>query len=149
MKEHFVSYSQAVKLKELGFDGNGLKNYIRQGYYKFPNGYISPIKHDGDGILVQFRKEDAERVSAPRLDQAQKWMREVKKIDVLVFNNACGYGWEISKADPQSRGTMIVFFDDNGEDEPSGMWWTYEKALSAGIDKALDLLTDKKRMENE
>ena len=143
MKEYYVTYYQAVKLKELGVDGNGFKNYIHQGYYKFPNGYVSPIKHDGDGILVQFRKEDAERIPAPRLDQAQKLLRDCRGVDVLVFNNACGYGWEISKADSQSRGTMIAFFDDNGEDGPSGMWWTYEDALSAGIDAALELLTDK------
>lgn len=82
-----------------------------------------------------------ETCDAPTLAQAQKWLREVKEIDVLVFNCSCGYGWEISKAgNEQSRGTTIMLYDDNGEDKDSGMWLSYESALSAGIDKALELL---------
>ena len=138
MKEEYVTYKQAIKLKKLGFDWDVNKVYHRPStlaeWELFP--WHSEYKDwNNEGKFYR---------SAPALSLAQKWLREVKKIDVLVFNNACGYGWEISKADPQSRGTMIAFFDNNGEDEPSGMWWTYEKALSAGIDKALDLLTDKK-----
>lgn len=78
--------------------------------------------------------------SAPTLAHAQKWLREKKKIDVLVWNCACGYGWEISKADADSRGTTLMDYDDNGEDKDSGMWLTYENALSAGITVALELI---------
>ena len=137
MKEHFVSYSQAVNLKELGFDGNGLKNCIRQGYYKFPNGYISPIKHDGDGILVQFRKEDAERVPAPRLDQAAAWLREVKGWDITSIPTLAEYGekkyrWDICHWSKPEYGNCS-----------NGIFDSYELALSAGIDATLELLTDK------
>lgn len=31
-------------------------------------------------------------------------------------------------------------YDDNGEDKDSGMWLTYEQALSAGIAAALELI---------
>lgn len=31
-------------------------------------------------------------------------------------------------------------YDDNGEDKDSGMWLTYENALSAGITVALELI---------
>ena len=79
-------------------------------------------------------------VSAPLLYQAQKWLREAKGIDVLVWNCSCGYGWEISKADPHSRGTTLRLCDDNGEDRDSGMWLTYENALAAGIAAAMKLL---------
>ena len=143
MKEECVTYDQAVKLKELGFDGNGLKNYIRQGYYKFANGYISPIKHDGDGILVQFRKEDAERIPAPRLDQAQAWLRD-KGIHISVnpymgydvgadgalYNEYPSWGFELMDV------ASADFMDDAGGNHTS-----YELALSAGIDAALELLT--------
>ena len=130
MKEEYVTYEQAVKLKELGFDGNGLKNYIHQGYYKFANGYISPIKHDGDGILVQFRKEDAEKIPAPRLDQAQKWLREVKGIHVEPHFQ---YG-TIFKVVIQSETKYLYKIIEKGYE-------SYELALSAGIDAALELLT--------
>ena len=145
MKEEYVTYEQAVKLKELRFDGNGLKNYIRQGYYKFPNGYVSPIKHDGDGILVQFRKNAAERIPAPRLDQAQKWLRE-KGIHISanpymsydvdadgeLYNEYPSWGFELMNV------ASADFMDDAGGNHTS-----YELALSAGIDTALELLTDK------
>lgn len=132
MKEHYVTYEQAVKLKELGFEGNGLKHYIRQGYYKFPNGYISPIKHDGDGILVQFRNEDAEKIPAPRLDQAAAWLREEKRIHVEPY-----FVYETSfDLYVKSQAYSVFKREEQCFD-------SYESALSAGIDKALELLTDK------
>lgn len=132
MKEHYVTYDQAVKLKEFGFDAECNQYYLcdNNDTINHTNGAYN---HNDNGLAY----------SAPRLDQAQAWLREVKEIDVLVFNCSCGYGWEISKANPESRGTGIAIFDDEGEDENSGMWLSYESALSAGIDKALELLTDK------
>jgi hypothetical protein len=77
----------------------------------------------------------------PTQSFAQKWLREAKDIDVLVWNRACGYGWEISKAgDKQTRGTTLLMFDEEGEDEDSGMWLSYEAALQDGIKKALKLI---------
>lgn len=60
---------------------------------------------------------------------------------MLVGDCACGYYWEVSKAgDEQIRGTMLIYYDSNGEEEYSGMWLSYEAALSAGIDEALNLI---------
>lgn len=145
MKEHYVTYKQAVKLKELGFEGNGLKHYIHQGYYKVPNGYISPIKHDGDGILVQFRKEDAERIPAPRLDQAQKWLREVKGIDIEITT-------VLRNPTKKTRCYManLAYFSKDIDGNDCGNYiragidiYSYEKALELGISEALELLTNK------
>lgn len=76
----------------------------------------------------------------PTLAQAQKWLREKKMIDVLVYNCACGYTWEVSKA---MNGTGLIEFDEKGDDESSGCWTSYEGSLSAGISSALDLLAGK------
>lgn len=130
--ENYVSYDCAVKLKELGFDVK-----CRHFYN------INTQKFLRDRSKFNYNL-DYTKCSAPRLDQAQKWLREVKGIDVLVFNCSCGYGWEISKSDPQSRGTGILMYDGEGEDENSGMWLSYEKALSAGIVRVLTYLQDKK-----
>lgn len=130
MKEHYVSYSQAVKIKELGFSGEVTGKYI-----DCPN---DPTLFQG--MLYQPWNLENDEIPAPRLDQAAAWMRDCKGIDVLVFNCSCGYGWEISKANPESRGAGIAIFDGEGEDENSGMWLSYESALSAGISKALELL---------
>lgn len=86
----------------------------------------------------------------PSLWQAQKWLREVKDIDVLVWNCACGYGWEISKAgNEQTRGAVILDFDEKGEDKTSGMWLSFRSALQDGINKALEIINNKKRHTEE
>ncbi|ROS83538.1 hypothetical protein [uncultured Bacteroides sp.] len=133
MKDHYVSYQQAIKLKELELSGEVTGKYV-----DCPN---DPTLFNG--MLYQSWNLENDEVLAPRLDQAQTWLREEKEIDVLVFNCACGYGWEISKAGNNlTRGTTIMLFDEMGEDENSGMWLSYEKALSAGIDAALKILED-------
>ena len=71
------------------------------------------------------------------------WLKIIKFLSRTRVNCACGYGWEISKAGNNlTRGTTIMLFDEMGEDENSGMWLSYEKALSAGIDAALKILED-------
>ena len=111
----------------------------------FEDGYTAAEQSDLCISVAKLREVLEELASAPTLWQAQKWLREAKGIDVLVWNCAC---WiitfknriYISKADAQSRGTMLMDYDDNGEDMDSGMWLTYENALSAGIAAALELI---------
>jgi uncharacterized protein (DUF427 family) len=38
-------------------------------------------------------------IEFPPQSVAQKWLRETKNIHICVYNCACGYGYEISKAD--------------------------------------------------
>lgn len=131
-KRDYVSFETALELKKAGF------NYECQYYY---------TKEDApDGSVWYSTSEDAPlnynniiyaECSMPSLWQAQKWLREVKKVDVLVWNCVSGYGWEISKA---GDGTVIMAFDGNGEDEWSGKWLSYETALQDGINKALQVL---------
>lgn len=137
-KESYVTYQQAADLYNLDFDWDCELAYYYHAWMNEPRLAHFTVAHkearNYDGTDVYF---------APTLSMAQKWLREVKEIDVLVFNCACGYGWEISKAgNEQSRGTTIMPYDDNGEDEASGMWLSYEAALSAGINKCLTLLME-------
>lgn len=81
--------------------------------------------------------QDIEYYPKITLWQAQKWLREEKKIDVLVYNCACGYLWEVSKA---TNGTGLILFDKKGDDENSGCWTSYEAALSSGIAASLELI---------
>ena len=128
----FCSYELSKRLKDCGF------NEPCDHYY---NGHGNLNRYaDTDRINRNTNGHHTPSCSAPTLAHAQKWLREKWGIDVLVWNCACGYGWEISKADPQSRGTTLMVYDDNGEDMDSGMWLTYENALSAGITVALELI---------
>lgn len=142
MEKDYVSYKLALALKKCGFDEPcdhyycAFDNETDVRFWSVhpaqsQNGFTNP-----DGKVI---------ADAPTLAHAQKWLREEKGIDVLVWNCACGYGWEISKADADSRGTMLVDYDDNGEYEDSGMWLTYENALSAGIASALELIEQEKK----
>lgn len=145
----YCSYELSKALKAAGFDEPCHYHYdCDRGSHIIEPNYTT---NDGEGcqyITADDLLEDSngwQYCSAPTLAHAQKWMREVKHIDVLVWNCSCGYGWEISKADAQSRGTTLMFYNDNGEDKDSGMWLTYENALSAGIVAALQLLDNENK----
>lgn len=130
----FVPFETAKKLKECGFD------------YPCDYVYCKWFLQDTDVEFLPKEERDGRHIcaNAPTLWQAQKWLREKKEINVLIGDCACGYYWEVSKAgDEQTRGTMLIYYDGNGEDECSGMWLSYEAALLAGIDAALNLITNK------
>ena len=133
----YVDYPTAVALKKCGFDEPCIAQWACE-----PDG--KPILLGSTAFVFSNAELKGRDVTAPLLFHAQKWLREAKGIDVLVWNCACGYGWEISKADADSRGTTLMVYDDNGEDRDSGMWLTYENALSAGINVALQLLDNEK-----
>lgn len=123
--EDFVTYEQAVKLKELGFDGE-----CRAYYYdtKEISGNLIPFNYNSRDIGV---------ISSPTLSEVQKWLREVKEIEVGVFAEFDGelrtgqWVWLMRKFNTHLFDT--VFPEDINYD-------SYEQALSAGLDKALKLL---------
>jgi hypothetical protein len=74
--------------------------------------------------------------SHPTQSIAQKWLRETKNIHICVYNCACGYGYEISKAD---NGTHIISSAYKGTNDGEE-WDSYEEALEAGLQEALKLI---------
>ena len=123
--EDYVSFEQAVKLKELGFDWDC-------------NHWYHPLETDKIIECQTYCNHNSfERpYSAPTLYQAQKWLRE-KEIEVGVFAEFDGelqtgkWVWLMRKFNTHLYDT--VFPEDINYD-------TYEQALSAGIDEALELL---------
>lgn len=75
-------------------------------------------------------------IEFPPQSVAQKWLRETKNIHICVYNCACGYGYEISKADNGTHITSSVYEGTND----GGKWDTYEEALEAGLQEALKLI---------
>lgn len=75
-------------------------------------------------------------LSVPPQSIAQKWLRETKNIHICVYNYACGYGYEISKADNGTHITSSVYEGPND----GGKWDIYEEALEAGLQEALKLI---------
>lgn len=103
MKEDFVTYDQAVKLKELGF--NCECNHMVSSPY------------------------NSNRVCfAPTLSQAQKWLREVKGKEVLVYKDLCN---------PKYYNLQYI---ENGTVSADDVQCdTYEEALSYGINELLGI----------
>lgn len=131
--EDYANYEMAKKLKKAGFD------WPCEHYYTIEDCIDGQVWLTS-GICQNYNEApelSCVKCSAPLLSQAQKWLREVKGIDVLVYNCACGYLWEVSKA---MNGTGLILYDEKGDDENSGCWTSYEAALSAGISAALELI---------
>lgn len=123
MTEEFVTLETAKLLKEKGF-----------------NEYCKDIiNHKGIMMETIFRtSKDLPKsfYSCPTQSVAQKWLRETKNIHICVYNCACGYGYEISKAD---NGTHMASSAYKGTND-GGKWDTYEETLEAGLQEALKLI---------
>lgn len=123
MKEDFVTHEQAVKLKELGFDWDCVFIY----YFTYHNHNKSIFQR-----YETVRDYEMEKYwYAPTLAQAQKWLREVKQIIIIPcvmhIKDIMKYDFYIADE------PLDVEYDFEGFD-------TYELALSAGIDKTLELI---------
>lgn len=134
--EDFVTYEQALALKKLGFVEKCL-------YYYNANAQIVANERDYQeevsvkDLYTSYNGEytSYNRVDAPTLAQAQKWLRKEKDIIVLAtcdldYKNGHSWYWLI---------------DVNFEvEDPNRSHNSYEEALSAGIDKCLKLLENEK-----
>lgn len=123
MTEELVTLETAKMLKEKGF--NEYCKYI--------------INHKGIMMETIFRtSKDLPKLfySCPTQSVAQKWLRETKNIHICVYNCACGYGYEISKADNGTHITSSVYEGTND----GGKWDTYEETLEAGLQETLKLI---------
>lgn len=135
-EKDYVSFETALALKATGF------NYPCRYYYTREDAPEGSVWHTtSEDAPIDYNRTVYARCSMPSLWQAQKWLREVKNIDVLVWECNCVYIWVISKAcDEQTRIAPILMSDEEGEDEYSGKWLSYEAALRDGIKKALELI---------
>lgn len=129
MTEEFVTLETAKLLKEKGF---------KEDVFTFYE--VDCV--EGDMILSETYDESEnfneknDCLSAPSQSLAQKWLRETKNIHICVYNCACGYGYEISKADNGTHITSSVYEGTND----GGEWDTYEEVLETGLQEALKLI---------
>lgn len=136
----FVAFETARKLKEKGFTEKVTAVYAK--VFKYKNGWR---------LRGGYREDDYNHdkwscISAPTLWQTQKWLREVKGIDITI--SVCreidetvspriikrSYECEVAIEDEED----YIPYSEDEDDFPS-----YEAALSAGIDAALELITNK------
>lgn len=131
MYEDYVTFEQALKLKELEFDWkcNHYYDSSPQILHEECQSYLTNYSHTNNTSFI----------SAPTLAQVQKWLREKYKFwlePVICFTNINRYSCDIYD--------LKTADEENYIDEPitdiEGTFNTPEEALSAGIDKALELI---------
>lgn len=129
MKEELVTLETAKLLKEKGFKEDVSVFYelvCEEGSYEYEL-FESYDAQNYNASVYSF--------SAPTQYIAQKWLREIKKLHITIYNSASGYTYDISKAD---MGTILYCFHEGPND--AGNWDTYEEAMEAGILKCLKLI---------
>jgi hypothetical protein len=132
MESNFITYKQALALKELGFDEPCFA-YFKDEEFQYPNLY-EPFKNS---------EQKSWFVTAPLKQQVFKWFRDEQNIVHTVYSNASGYIWELHY-NKERGGTHICDSEESGDCELSGMFTTYEKAESSCIDKLIELIKEKK-----
>lgn len=131
MTEELVTLETAKLLKAAGF-----KEDVSSFYELVYKGGSGPEYEIDESYDAQNYNTDVYSISAPTQSIAQKWLRETKNLHITIYNSACGYGYEISKAD---NGTHIASSTYKGTND-GGEWDTYEEALDNGIQEALKLI---------
>lgn len=123
MKEEYVIYEQAIKLKELGF-----KDKCNAYYWTEDKAFecTNSIVHKNSDTCQTV-------VMAPSLWQAQKWLRD--KWRIHVEPNFI-YETKFEVVIKRQKGSIFKRAERQFD--------SYEEALSFGIDAALELLTDNK-----
>ena len=127
--EDYVTYKQAVELKELGFD------WECYTFYHWDN--WCGLNHSG---ICENHNMFEKCISAPTLAQAQKWLREKHRIHIQI--EACmGHKWTYELVDTYCRQDITgEYISRIPERDSYPLITTYEQALSEGISKALELL---------
>lgn len=139
MKDHYVSFKCAQMLKRLGF-----KEEVSHYYCHFKSDGEVKIWSTNPPDNHNARLSTNEVCSAPRLDQAQAWLRDCKGIHVspnpYYICHRDEYGNIYEERYLWSFELMRVPSGDYRTIGDGGDYESYEEALSAGISKALELL---------
>lgn len=146
MFEDFVSYEQAVKLHECGFDWKCLSYYTNDYTNDNPEDITREVKLHHNWTSPYNHNRVVGRISAPTLWQAQKWLREELGIHIGVTPysdySTDADGKVCDRWDFWGFDLYVVVGGErltNNDDE----YDSYEQALSAGIDAALELIEKK------
>lgn len=143
IKEDYVSLEIAKLLKEKGFDEECSKFWL---YNKNDTNEVCLVSCGllGDTNLElnnsqidTILNDNKNGYSAPTLQMAMKWLREVHNLCLEPYRTACGYLCDVAIV---PSGSEIYGQYDEGDDENSGEFTTYEKSCEAAIKYCLENL---------
>ena len=127
MTKEFVTYEQALALKELGFDEPCLTYYHENQRLESEIVFIKGSKF--------WNLPDISKIAAPTFSQAFRWFREKHKLHSYIYSD---YSWNISGGIWDLNGYKDLRYD--WDSEP---YATYEEAESACLDKLIELIKNK------
>jgi len=136
LKEALISFKLAKFAVEKGFTTViGLGHVSPRGNYYNSDGVLN------GGVIKEIKSylnnnKEFVTIGAPTQSLLQKWLREKHNIHIGIWNNASGYGYELSKAD---NGTTIYESDYDGPND-GGVWDTYEEVLEFALEQSLNLI---------
>lgn len=123
MDKEFVTYEQALALKELGFDEPCLAGYQFQKATLF-----SDIPHTLNGNI--HKNSEGSFTCAPLYQQAFRWFRKKYNLNGFIFNYSKVWNWKIDLIgiSCEDYSTEIDFIH------------TYEEAEQACLDKLIEIV---------
>ena len=136
--EYYVSLEIAKLLKEASFDWKVNHYYFTQnGKTEVKSEFRYPAQNYNKSMATMYSKSfEFEVCSRPTFDVAQRWLREVKNL-VILIDIAPSY------CNGKPTGYKFVIHVSCGN-HICGEWKdTYEEAQEAGIKKALEMILEK------
>jgi hypothetical protein len=127
MKDEFVTYEQALALKELGFDEECIGYYYRN--------VASYFRNIGAIVLITkgFPGADREFIcGAPLKSQAFRWFRDKYKLHSYIYAD---YSYNISGGIWDINGYKDCRYDIDSES-----YSTYEEAEQACLNKLIEIV---------
>ena len=126
MKEYFVTYDLAVKLKEKGF-----REHVR-GHYKskFHLSVCSEPMNCNGSISGD--------ISAPQNHEVLEWLRKEKNLHTEIVSTAYGYRYIVSDT-PNKGGSDRVNSRYRGSND-GGAWDDYNECVLDAIEYVIDNL---------
>ena len=139
MKEEFVTYELAVKLKEKGFNEPCLASYRWGKFMPHKKEILGESEYIDEDISISYKSllrdgKESLGIIAPTISQVLKWLREEKKL--FVEPSLFKYGYE-------SYVQSTIFEEDKDYTDTwrvEGFHSTYEQAALAGIEYVIDNL---------
>lgn len=149
--EYYVSFEVAKLLKDLDFNWECRCYYETSGKLRGKNSGNFTVNYNSPLIWQNNGNTDTQLYSAPTLDVAQRWLREVGNkngtvILTLNFNENISKHWEVKGIHlNKDRTVMHWFYTCHVKPYGRGIipvdcWDTYEDAQEAGIKKALEII---------
>ena len=132
-KENYCDYETCVALKKLGYNEKTLAYYTSEGFFHWVRAYIYDVAIP-DLANSSNKKPYKHIIDAMSLYEAQKWLREEKKMEVNATSDC------LSKHSWFWYHKSLINAND---DYSMPTYQTYEEALSEGIKEAVKILKEK------